>query len=624
MSKKIILFLSIVLISPSVLAFVQTKSNNGTDIKWNNNSFVIYHDSNYVLSGAGADSLDTILLNSLTQWNSNSNLSLTRVNANGPVSNRNDLYYDTTSAYFGSIPSLSGVLAVTAVTFVTATGEIKETDIVINSAKNFSNEKETTSPNNLTSFYMGDILTHELGHAVGLGHGQVQDSSMVYSVYRGQHTVAEDDQAGIFSIYPNSSNKGSITGKIIGGSAKIGVFGAHVMAISTTDGKVVSSTISDSDGSFSIKGLALNDTYYLYNTPANLINEFVPSSSPLPEYYTSAKRNFCATGSSYVGSFFQTCQNADQGFPQGIRLTTSEKIKNVGNVTIRCQLDVSSVYNSAKTSFLDLNSSISGRDIEQVEDTAYGETIVGYFTSTQKNANSPDVFHVDLSNLDSYSGKYLDVKIIGGNLFAPTRVDLVIENAAAVSMQSIYDDGDSDTSIDLGIFKNSTTDQNLKLDHHLKFPLSSTLSENNFTVTLTPYPLVFGMNLLGSNDNEWFFPVSSDLMKSTSFYMMIISITNASDQIVLPRAYSIVDNSTCSSEAINTYAVNPTTSGNSSVTVVKTTQKDSGLTCGSIAIVNSNDDDHNNTGNGPLSFTFGFMLIILIGHIVRRFFPAKY
>lgn len=56
--------------------------------------------------------------------------------------------------------------------------------------------------------YVEDIATHELGHALGLGHSSVSDASML-SGYRycsqDQRTLAADDIAGAQALYPKSS-----------------------------------------------------------------------------------------------------------------------------------------------------------------------------------------------------------------------------------------------------------------------------------------------------------------------------------------------------------------------------------------------------------------------------------
>jgi hypothetical protein len=61
--------------------------------------------------------------------------------------------------------------------------------------------------------YIQDIATHELGHALGLGHSSVGDATM-YASYYGcsteQRTLAADDIAGVEYLYPPSSG-GSTT-----------------------------------------------------------------------------------------------------------------------------------------------------------------------------------------------------------------------------------------------------------------------------------------------------------------------------------------------------------------------------------------------------------------------------
>lgn len=95
----------------------------------------------------------------------------------------------------------------------------------------FSSEK---TKNN----YLGGAIVHELGHSLGLGHGQVKNSTMFYKLSIGQYILEEDDINGYRSIYHNLEggeladiNKGQIK-TWVKGSDDTPILGAQVQAIS--------------------------------------------------------------------------------------------------------------------------------------------------------------------------------------------------------------------------------------------------------------------------------------------------------------------------------------------------------------------------------------------------------
>src|SRR5690606_32119504 len=91
-------------------------------------------------------------------------------------------------------------IALTTITFATRTGEILDADIEGNSVGIPISTSDTAVTSDLQS-----ILTHEIGHFFGLAHSLDPDASMNANYDRGDlsfRTLAEDDRAGICSIYP--------------------------------------------------------------------------------------------------------------------------------------------------------------------------------------------------------------------------------------------------------------------------------------------------------------------------------------------------------------------------------------------------------------------------------------
>ena len=138
------------------------------------------------------------------------------------------------------------MLAVTNVVSNTITGEIIEADIIVND--NYYFNTNATSEN-----YLGDVLTHEIGHFLGLGHSEVETSSMIFALGGGQSSISSDDAIGIRNLYATSPST-NIKGRIVAKETKP-VFGAHVEFFSKATGKVLAGALTDSNGYFNVQGI---------------------------------------------------------------------------------------------------------------------------------------------------------------------------------------------------------------------------------------------------------------------------------------------------------------------------------------------------------------------------------
>lgn len=585
MKLGLIIATFIMILSLKVDAYTLNHSSDDGFIKWKTLSTnIVVNPANSRIAESDAQA---IINSALTSWNEKSDFNIQKTTTNSaPSDSRNDLYFNSENPFYAGV----GVVGVTSIAYNNITGEIKEADIIIN------DDVFNISTDSNSSYYLGNVVSHELGHFLGLGHSTVLGSTMFYRLFKGQGTLHTDDHSGARALY--GPNLNVIEGKIVGEDL-VPVFGANVHAVSSTTGKVVAADISNSDGTYSIKGLE-NDHYYIYTAPLDGLNV-------LPEYYEDVKKNFCTSGSSYRGSFFQACRTSSEGIPQTIDLSSGRSIFDTENISIRCNLDVPVDYFSNKTDYDFINFTQYLKNSYKI-----GSPFVGYFTRNDVDTNVSDVINIDFSTLgidditaDLSDDLYLEVKVTNQDFFSAYRS--VFNLTRADGSQSNFPSDGIYTSFEYD------SDNNYEIDAVMRMPVDMTSAlTKSFTLTITPYDIDFvEIGSAGAKENT--FPGIEKSSESMFFYLfqahLVKKNTDGSYTKVDPVVFDVSDNSLCL-DASQTYSMSSSSDIGSGQIIDSSSSGSRDVEvagCASVAFINNDSN-----GSGPKSMLIVFSMMMLI------------
>ncbi len=598
--------LLLLLISQSAFSYVISRSETGAEVKWKRSNKTLnlyinpYPVSNDITLDISDDELDDlgmtesnyiasrmieIMDEATDQWNEVSPYTIKPIYQTSTSVSFNDssnsMAFTNNFSFFNS-----GVLAVTVLSYESDSGSINSADILINqSATNFVDFTVDEDVSSLDAAYLGDVLTHEIGHMLGLSHSEVTNSTMTYSVFKNQHTIHTDDEAGVIANYNLSTYDGQIEGTVVADTGE-GVFGAHVLLVSLTENKVVQGQITDADGKFSFQVEDSNKSYSILVKP-------LKNLSSLPDYYKNVKTDYCSQD-VFVPSFFQACGGRSKSRPHQMSPENQGNYIDVGEVTIRCDEGLDSNYLANKFSSA----------IDPIElDTTYAQTtanFVGLFFDDeieQGVAGNGDSFSFDLSDISSGSD-VVRISVMTTSLGSRYKIVTAVQKGSNNTVA--YTAGTDETG-------------KLLTDYSIDFSLSTDITENIFNITLYPSEL--------STDEAYeIFSAPNELANSNNIYQLVVSVGSYVDGEFIPResidSYPYTDNSSCR-EGTLSYGAKPYTSF-SSTTNAAASSEDQGFSC---ATVDLGGDDGGNS-SGPMSFVLGILIVVLSSRF-RYYFLSK-
>lgn len=229
---------TVLVASASASAFLCTRTSGlGPSVAWTPRQVVVHRSGIGFDAGIDEAAVDRALERGAAQW-TNVDCSDLDVVVGAPTADRvvgfdwhkgsddpanqnivvfrNDNAADPIDAWLHTF----GALAITTVTFDNTTGRLVDADIEVNDSSFDFTACDPGEAGCDVAFDLENTLTHELGHVIGLDHPPgtepgAAEATMFASASRGdlgKRDVADDDIAGICTIYPAGAGNGECFG----------------------------------------------------------------------------------------------------------------------------------------------------------------------------------------------------------------------------------------------------------------------------------------------------------------------------------------------------------------------------------------------------------------------------
>ena len=263
--------------------------------------------------------------------------------ATGAQDGKSSLFFISQSKNPSLHPLLSrNTLGITELWYDPRSGQISEFDIILNDidfefttnpsdTSGFGNSRRVlTSPK--TPVFIENVITHELGHALGLSHSAALQSTMLFTESPEQAHLGCDDQIGIQTLYPApqlKETRGTLRGKILTPQGNP-ILGAHVVALSTHRGTLFSTALTNKEGVYQFESLEPG-LYHLFVEP------YFAGTNVLPEYYSSNPTPVCKTDLQESPSFARTFFMQNDRFKLKAIEVHANSETSIEDLKVQCQ-----------------------------------------------------------------------------------------------------------------------------------------------------------------------------------------------------------------------------------------------------------------------------------------------
>lgn len=256
-------------------------------------------------SGISSQDLYTAVIRGLQRWQQAANgaFSFDYWQGENKSTYATSLEYDGLSSIFFASAAMEdsqlmqNAIAYTQLWIDPVSQEILEVDIVLNDIDfEFTTDPQRLQHDDLQSriVLLENVITHELGHALGLDHSGTFSATMFAYPWFDQQHLHCDDAAGIRTLYAADLQAGMISGEVWSTLAKP-LLAVQVSAISAKNAHVYASTLTREDGRFTLDGLPEGDYYVM-------IEPFYGGGKTLSDYYKKLWHKLC--GSSFFSRTF--------------------------------------------------------------------------------------------------------------------------------------------------------------------------------------------------------------------------------------------------------------------------------------------------------------------------------
>lgn len=569
----------------SASAYVYTTDSSGTPLRWPDPVKPIFY-ANWTNSDfLSYTQIFNMFTNPLQRWKNTGSSSVDFLYYQSG-SNPTSWGFDSKNAVFFQSQAPANQQLGSSTIGITYTysiaGVIVETDIEFNDV----NFNFTTNPSDSSRFgagrnvYLENVATHEFGHALGLGHSAILQSSMMFIEDRGQSKPSCDDIQGLGAAYPSTSfstGRGAISGSIDNGGGT-DIFGAHVVAISKVRGTVVSGAITDPNGDYTISNLEPGD-YYLMVEPFQAV---APISSLCGGtaagcYYGTVNAHTQCTGATlpFKREFIEASAGTAQTVSVASGVTTA-----MGAESVAC-VDMTDPWAAA--------ADVIGTAPIVLASNAGADVSTG-FRGQMTSGNSQYYL------LDNVDGD-IKVNVLSYGIYSPLDAQVTLVNAAGVAIAGV--------SVTSNVFSNTSSYMNYDASVSL-----SNAAVGDYYVKVTHAGTLSSQLYPGGT-------VSRQL-DTVPYYFVVVTVNDATSLLPSTASPLLTNNARC--EKADSFSAYPDLGpGANSVSAaaggVNTSVKTKVMGCGTIA--NSNGGDRSSSAEAIFSI-WGFAFALVFARSLQR------